>query len=70
MTCWHWPNAATLAVIDERWDGDKRELRSVDLKEISVVSAWPAYDGTIVQARSRPVLFPRVALARRYLDTV
>jgi HK97 family phage prohead protease len=56
--------------IDERWDGDKRELRSVDLKEISVVSAWPAYDGTMVQARARPMLFARVALARRYLDTV
>jgi HK97 family phage prohead protease len=56
--------------IDEKWDGDKRELRSVDLKEISVVSAWPAYDGTVVQARARPMLFPRAALARRYLDTV
>jgi HK97 family phage prohead protease len=56
--------------IDEKWDGDKRELRSVDLKEISVVSAWPAYDGTIVQARSRPVIFPRVAVARRYLETL
>jgi HK97 family phage prohead protease len=56
--------------LDEKWDGDKRELRSVDLREISVVSSWPAYDGTIVQARSRPVLFPRVSIARRYLDTV
>ena len=57
--------------IDERWDGDRRELRSVDLKEISVVSAWPAYDGTIVQARARPTSrdFTR-HLARRYLDTV
>lgn len=56
--------------IEERWDGDRRELRSVDLKEISVVSAWPAYDKTIVQARNRPVLFPRVAVARRFLETV
>jgi HK97 family phage prohead protease len=56
--------------VDEKWDGDRRELRSVDLKEISVVSAWPAYDGTIVQARSRPVLFPRVAVARRYLESL
>jgi HK97 family phage prohead protease len=56
--------------LDERWDGDHRELHSVDLKEISVVSAWPAYDGTIVQARARPVLFPRVAVARRYLETL
>jgi hypothetical protein len=56
--------------IDERWEGDRRELRSVDLKEISIVSAWPAYDGTVVQARKRQVLFPRAAVARRYLDTV
>jgi uncharacterized protein len=56
--------------IDERWDGDHRELRSVDLKEISVVQSWPAYERTTVQARARPVLFPRVASARRFLDSV
>jgi uncharacterized protein len=56
--------------IDERWEGDHRELRSVDLKEISVVQSWPAYEGTLVQARSRPLLFPRVAVARRYLETL
>jgi HK97 family phage prohead protease len=55
---------------DEQWSGERRELRSVTLHEISIVSSWPAYEGTIVQARSRPVLFPRVALARRFLDTV
>jgi Escherichia/Staphylococcus phage prohead protease len=37
----------------EHWNGNKRELRAVDLREISVVSAWPAYDGTIVNARMR-----------------
>jgi uncharacterized protein len=57
--------------IDERWDGDRRELRSIDLKEISIVSAWPAYEGTTVSARARPVVLPtRVALARRFLETV
>jgi hypothetical protein len=56
--------------IDERWEGDRRELRAVDLKEVSIVSAWPAYPDTIVQARARPVPHPRAALARRYLDTV
>jgi Escherichia/Staphylococcus phage prohead protease len=57
--------------IDERWDGNRRELRSVDLKEISVVSAWPAYEATSVQARARRVSLPaRVALARRYLETL
>src|SRR5690606_25156067 len=40
--------------VDEHRDGDRRELRAVDLHEISVVLAWPAYDGTIVTARSRP----------------
>ena len=56
--------------LDERWEEDKRELRSVDLKEISVVSAWPAYDGTSVQARTKPVVLPlRVALYKRYLET-
>ncbi|MPZ36771.1 MAG: HK97 family phage prohead protease [Rhizobiales bacterium] len=56
--------------IDERWERDRRELRSVDLKEISVVQSWPAYEGTLVQARSRPVLFPRVAVARRFLESL
>ena len=52
----------------ERWQGNRRELRQVDLREISVVSAWPAYEGTTVAARSRPPA--RLALARRYLETV
>lgn len=52
----------------ERWDGKRRELRAVTLHEISVVSAWPAYEGTVVQARSKlPV---RLSLARRYMETV
>jgi len=55
----------------EVWDGERRELRTVNLHEISVVSAWPAYEGTIVNARAR-LRTPTVALAlaRRYLDTV
>lgn len=57
--------------MDERWDGDRRELRSVDLKEISVVSAWPAYDHTSVQARARPTTpYPRVSIYRRFLETL
>jgi Escherichia/Staphylococcus phage prohead protease len=54
----------------EAWSGNKRELRAVTLHEISVVSAWPAYEGTIVNARSRLFAAPRLALARRYLETV
>ena len=54
----------------DRWNAERRELRSVNLHEISVVSAFPAYDGTLVQARARPVLHPRVSLARRFLETL
>lgn len=53
---------------DESWNGDKRELRAVDLHEISVVLSWPAYDGTAIAARSRTIGSLRVSLARRYLD--
>lgn len=59
----------------ETWDGARRTLEAVDLHEISIVSAWPAYSGTIVQARSKSeapplILPPRVAVARRYLDSL
>ena len=36
----------------EEWDGKTRTLRSIDLREISVVSAWPAYEGTEIALRS------------------
>lgn len=36
----------------ERWTGRKRSLRSVDLREISVVSAWPAYPDTEIALRA------------------
>ncbi|WP_020146819.1 HK97 family phage prohead protease [Thioalkalivibrio sp. ALJ15] len=51
----------------DTWEGRRRELRKVDLREVSVVHAWPAYDGTEVTARSRT---PRLSLATRYLETV
>jgi Escherichia/Staphylococcus phage prohead protease len=62
----------------DRWDGERRTLEAVDLHEVSIVSAWPAYNGTVVNARARPDLRgsneiplpPRVALARRYLETL
>lgn len=41
-------------VLDEAWSGDLRELRSVRLHEVSIVSSWPAYDGTVVNLRRRP----------------
>lgn len=42
----------TVPVGGEAWDGDRRTLRTVDLKEISVVSAWPAYPDTSLALRA------------------
>ena len=39
---------------DESWDGNSRELRAVELHEVSVVQSWPAYSQTEVSLRSRP----------------
>lgn len=36
----------------ERWDGERRTLLNVGLKEISVVSAWPAYPDTDIALRT------------------
>lgn len=36
----------------DQWTGRSRSLRSVDLKEISVVSAWPAYPDTEIALRA------------------
>jgi HK97 family phage prohead protease len=58
------------SVTREKWDKARRTLEAVDLHEISIVQSWPAYPDTLVQARSRPVLFPRAAIARRYLETL
>lgn len=38
---------------DDVWTVERRELRAVDLHEISVVLSWPAYDGTQIAARAR-----------------
>ncbi len=54
--------------IDQLREGDRRELRQVELIEISVVSAWPAYDGTVVNARAKGCAFPRRAALARYLE--
>lgn len=54
----------------ERWIGNRRELRAVTLHEISIVSAWPAYDGTSVNARARAPGGADAAARRRFLATV
>lgn len=56
----------TVAKGGERWQGKRRELRSLVLHEISVVSAWPAYGGTSVQARTAT---PRLNLAALFLES-
>ena len=42
---------------DEAWTGNTRELRALELHEISVVQSWPAYAQTEVSLRSRPNIF-------------
>lgn len=55
--------------LDEEWSGNRRELRSVDLREISVVSAWPAYTNTTVEARARDTRARSASWARhRYVQ--
>lgn len=43
----------TVPVGGDAWTGNTRTLRTIGLREISVVSAWPAYEGTEVALRSR-----------------
>lgn len=38
---------------DEAWQGDTRELRQVELHEVSVVQSWPAYKSTSINLRCR-----------------
>ncbi|MCY1708398.1 HK97 family phage prohead protease [Pannonibacter sp. SL95] len=57
--------------LDEQRDGDRRELRAVELHEVSVVLGWPAYDGTVIQARAREredALRARIARTLRILE--
>lgn len=37
----------------EQWEGERRTLVAIDLREVSVVSAFPAYPDTSVALRSR-----------------
>lgn len=54
---------------DEAWPArDRRELRAVDLVEISIVQAFPAYSQTSVQARARALGTADALARRRYLE--
>jgi HK97 family phage prohead protease len=56
---------------EDSWDGNRRTLRGVDLREISVVSTWPAYEGTVVDLRDEFIEKKlRLGLFRKYLETV
>ena len=37
----------------DHWNGDNRELRNIELHEVSIVQSWPAYANTEVNLRSR-----------------
>src|SRR5262245_15395829 len=60
--------AFTVGPNGETWRGTRRELRAINLHEISVVSAWPAYPETSVMVRARPPM--RLMMAQRFLETV
>lgn len=60
--------AFTVDAGGDEWRGNRRTLRSVQLVEISVVSAWPAYPATTVNARSLRGPSLPLGLARRRLE--
>ena len=63
--------AFTVRANGDNWTGDRRELRSVDLHEVSVVLAWPAYSNTTVNLRSLAGAGKmRSRLARLYLHAM
>jgi HK97 family phage prohead protease len=49
----------------ESWNGERRTLNLVELREISVVSAWPAYEGTEVSLRAAEGVQEREERRRR-----
>lgn len=60
-----------MRVVDQTWTGDLREIRSAELVEVSIVSAFPAYSGTEIALRWRDqhaALQLDPAARRRFLD--
>lgn len=51
----------------EDWSGERRTLRRVALKEVSVVSAWPAYPDTELALRAAQSAQGRDARQRRLI---
>lgn len=54
----------------DHWDGDRRELRSVELHEVSIVQSWPAYEGTEIALRHRPLVMFTLDTRKAWLETV
>lgn len=52
----------------EHWEGNRRELRAVDLREVSIVQSWPAYPDTSVALRNRQPE-SQLAVLRYWLET-
>ena len=58
-------------VKDEAWPArDRRELRAVELVEVSIVAAFPAYAGTSIDARSQASEPAAMRLRRLFLETL
>jgi len=57
-------------VVRDSWEGDLRTLHDVELHEVSIVQAWPAYPTTTVSLRNRqPAGHDSLALLRNWLET-
>jgi hypothetical protein len=54
----------------DSWQGTHRTLRAIQLAEISIVSAWPAYAGTSVIVRARVPESAPANWRRRFLETI
>lgn len=54
----------------DHWNGDHRELRSIELHEVSIVQSWPAYANTEVSLRHRPIVMFTLDPRRAWLETV
>ena len=52
----------------DHWSGDHRELRSVELHEVSIVQSWPAYEGTEIALRNRPIQMRILCPRTRWLE--
>ena len=50
----------------ETWEGNTRVLNKIDLREISIISAWPAYPETSVNVRAQKAS----NRLTRYMETV